>query len=92
MLSDSGFTVLFATYYNVLSFVPALILAFLNIMISNQKNSVPENDYVKELQIPMDNINNLVSFLMNIETKAIKILPKLPIGVTLLCIARKSNS
>ncbi len=92
MLSDSGFTVLFATYYNVLSFVPALILAFLNIMISNQKNSVPENDYVKELQIPMDNINNLVSFLMNIETKAIKILPKLPIGVTLLCIARKINS
>ena len=92
MLSDSGFTVLSATYYNALSFVPALILAFLNIIIPNQENSVSENDYVKELQIPMNNINNLVSFLMNIERKLIKILPKLPMGVTLLCIARKNNS
>ena len=92
MLSDSGFTVLSATYYNALSFVPALILTFLNIIIPNQKNSVPENDYVKELQIPMNSINNLVFFLMNIETKLIKILHKLPIGVTLLCIARKNNS
>ena len=63
-----------------------------NIIIPNQENSVSENDYVKELQIPMNSINNLVFFLMNIETKLIKILPKLPIGVTLLCIARKNNS
>ena len=92
MLRDSGFTVLSDTYYNALSFVPALILAFLDIMVPDQKDRVSENAYVKELQIPVNSINNLVSFLMNIETKVIKILPKLPIGVTLLCIARKNNS
>ena len=92
MLRESGFTVLSDTYYNALSFVPGLILAFLDIMVSDQKYRVSENAYVKELQIPVNSINNLVSFLMNIETKVIKILPKLPIGVTLLCIARKINS
>ena len=91
MMRDSGFTVLFATYYNVISFVPALILALLNIMMPNQKNSVPENDYAKELLIPMDNINNLVFFLMNIERNFINIFPKLPVGVSLLCIAQRNN-
>jgi len=72
------------------SIINDLLLLFFDIMIPNQNNSVSENDYVKELQIPINNINNLVSFLMNIETKVIKILPKLSIGVTLLCIARRN--
>ncbi len=92
MLRDSGFTVLSDTYYNALSFVPALILAFINTIIPDQENSVSEDVYVKELQIPTNNINNLVFFLMNIEKILIKIFPKLPIGVTFLCIARKNNS
>ena len=92
MLRDSGFTVLSATYYNALSFFPALILAFINTIIPDQENSVPEDEYVKELQIPMNIINNLVFFLMNIEKNLINIYPKLPVGVSLLCIARKSNS
>ena len=89
MLKDAGFVVISSTYFNSISFVPALILAYYDYVVKTKTKSVVKEEEVKELMMQHSLITRILSASMYLERKIIMISGKMPFGVTLLCIAQK---
>jgi len=87
-LRKIGFKIITSTYFNSISFLPAFIIAFYD-RFSINKTIVLKNEEPAELQIPPILLNKFLLKLMNIETKIIKLVGKMPFGVSLLIIAQK---
>lgn len=88
LLSESGYKVVFKTYFNIVSYLPALLLAMHYKLRINRKIDDAKNG-VSEIELPNDFLNNLLISLMKMETYFIKSLGSIPIGVSLLCLAQK---
>lgn len=92
LLKNSGFVVISSTYFNIIGFIPALITAFTDFFAIKKNKSIPDNKGAKELQILSKPLNKFLLKLMSLERKIIKSIGKIPLGVSLLCIAQKPAS
>lgn len=90
MMAEIGFEQVRGTYFNSISFLPALVLAWLE--RPKLLESENEGSRVNELKMVGPVINKFILGLLNIERLIIKLFKKMPLGVTLLCIARRSSS
>lgn len=86
MLVRAGFIVDKATYFNMVSFFPALLL---KIAESILKPSQKKGDRVKEIELPPVWLNKFMLGMLNFETKLIDACGRLPTGLGVLCIAHK---
>ena len=86
MLADAGYQCLTATYFNAVSFLPALV----NAVLPRFFNSGEEGETLTELQTPNSRINKAMYSLMGLEYQATRLLKSLPFGVSILCIARRN--
>jgi hypothetical protein len=88
LLEKAGFELLVGTYWNSASFLPALLLTIYE-KIALPNDAIFYQNNIAELKLPGKTINRLILNLLNIERLILQIIPKIPIGVSLLCIARK---
>ena len=86
MLVRSGLDLIRSTYFNSISFLPALAIASLE-RIKHPDQS--HNDGVQELRLAGPVISRLMLAALMAERAVIRICRQLPVGVSLLCLARK---
>lgn len=87
MCSSAGFKIIQSTYFNSISFLPALILAlFERAGILKIKG---EDSEVGELKMAGPLFNKLMLCILNLERVCISKFKSIPLGVSLLSIARK---
>lgn len=89
ILKETGFILISSTYFNCISFLPALIVKAVEHMITKKNNSIKADEKTSELNIPGAVINNFIINIMAIERKIIGLFGKVPLGVSLLCVVRK---
>lgn len=89
MLTNAGFTLISGTYFNSISFLPALATKYLEKISMNKSQITDPDSEVKELQMPNTIINELLIKAIGLERMLIRLFGKAPFGVSLLCIARK---
>lgn len=88
LLKRAGYEVKHSTYFNSFSFLPLLGLTLIQRLFPRNKNQ--EKGSVGELNVPPEKINRFVTRLFGLERVWIRVLGKMPIGVTALCVARKA--
>ena len=88
MLKEIGFEHIRGTYFNSISFLPVLILPLLE-QSRLLETGHESGEVVDELKIMGPVINKLMSGLLNLERLIIKVFKRIPLGVTLLCIATR---
>jgi SAM-dependent methyltransferase len=86
MLGSAGFHDVHATYFNFPAFPIALSLA----IIDRLRPSPKQTNNVLELAVPPNWLNNTAGVILGIELTAIKAFGRMPLGVSIACIARKS--
>lgn len=91
LLTNAGFRLIKSTYFNSISFIPACIIVFIDYITRLKNKQFKKSKLVKEIQMPPFLINKLLLTLLSIERQIIK-LSKIPIGVSLFCIARKPEN
>lgn len=89
MLSEIGFEHIQSTYFNSISFLPALVLAWLE--RSNVLKSGDDSGGVDELKMAGPVINKLMLGFLNLERFIIKVFKRIPVGVSLLSITRRPS-
>jgi SAM-dependent methyltransferase len=87
-LKAAGFIIDKATYFNMISFFPALILKWLESILPKPKSSA-HDERVKEIELPPAWLNRFMLFVLNAETIFIKRFGRLPTGLGVLLIAHK---
>jgi SAM-dependent methyltransferase len=88
-LEQAGFEVTMGTYFNSISFFPALLLSWLEKL--QKKDFEKTSGEVAELEMPSPILNKIVYSVLALERIWIRIFRKCPFGVSLLCIARKKD-
>ncbi len=89
MLTDAGFTLISGTYFNSISFLPALATKYLENISMNKSKIIKPDTQVRELHMPGTITNKFLINVIGLERIIIKLFGKIPLGVSLLCIARK---
>ena len=87
MLVKSGFVVEVATYFNFFSFLPVLLLKFIERFLPVGVDS--DDERVKEIELPPKWINDFMVSVLKTETGLTKLFGGLPIGLGVMIIARK---
>jgi ubiquinone/menaquinone biosynthesis C-methylase UbiE len=88
LLTNQGFKIIASTYFNLISYMPALFLALLY-KLKFKPSPVDQNKGVSEINLPGSLINGFMCGAMQIESNLIKKINHLPLGVSVLCIAQK---
>jgi len=88
-LTEAGFRVRKASYFNSFSFLPAYLLKSFEWFSLNAPQT--QKDHVGELSIPHPILNNSLIAMMKLETQIIKSVGSVPFGLTLLCVAQKDG-
>lgn len=89
LLKEAGFKPVVKTYFNSISYLPALFLAFLyKLQPKNKKYNQEEG--VSEIEMPGKTMNNIMYTLMRLESSLIKKINTIPFGVSILCVAQKN--
>lgn len=88
LLEKAGFTMVFGSYFNSISYIPVLLMAMVYRFKGN-KTLNKEKEGVSEIQMPNKFINKLMYNLLKAESEFIKIMGKMPVGVSCICIAKK---
>lgn len=87
MLCRSGFEMVRSTYFNSISYLPAWLLAQYD-----RFRGVPQTDApLGELAVPPAPINQGMKLMMSCERVAIRLLGRVPLGVTAMVVARRSD-
>ena len=89
LLKQSGFIVVSGSYFNSICYLPVLLSALLYKLLG-KKNIPEEKNGVAEIRMPNNVLNRLMYFLLKMETWLIKFAGKIPVGVSLICIAKKA--
>lgn len=85
LVEQAGFAWLQGTYFNVTCFVPAWLLAWWD-----RRRAVPTIDGpTRETALPPHLLNVAMGMMMAGERGLIRMLGRLPVGVSLMCVARK---
>lgn len=87
ILTQGRFKVSASTYFNMVSFFPALGLALLGRW--QRKDKSRSKGEVGEVQMPHPLLNGCLKMIMKMERLWISRFRSVPLGVTLLCMARK---
>lgn len=87
-LKGTGFEDIWGTYFNLSSFPIAWISACLDRLRRHGIESEP----LRELSLPPEWLNTLMKGIMTVERTATRMLGRLPIGVSLLCVGRKPST
>lgn len=88
MLGKAGFRNVCGTYFNLPAFPIALLLA----VIDRLSLSPKETNGVFELTMPPKWLNDAAGAMLSIELAAIGAFGRMPLGVSIACIARKPRS
>lgn len=88
LLINQGFKIITSTYFNLISYVPALFLALLY-KLKFKPSPVDQTQGVSEINLPGLFINGFMRRVMQTESNLIKKINYLPLGVSVLCIAQK---
>ncbi len=88
MLKQAGFVIVSGSYFNSISYVPVL-LSVLLYRLNRNKNINDEKKGVEEIKLPGNVINTIMLNLLKAEARFIKLIGKMPIGVSLICVAKK---
>lgn len=89
MLAEIGFEDIRGTYFNSVSFFPAFLLALVE--RSRPSKNWHDNAAIDELRLEGPILNRLMLRFLDLERLLIKLFKRMPLGVTLLCAARKSS-
>jgi len=86
LLEEAGFRDVRGTYFNVPAFPVALLLA----LIDRLSLSPSEHDEsIAELKLPPKWLNDMLGGLLRVELAGIRTLGRMPLGVSIACVARK---
>jgi SAM-dependent methyltransferase len=88
ILKESGYEVVFKTYFNSISYLPSLILSIIY-KFSDKNKSADSKKGASEVDLPGRFINNMMIAIMKAETYFISKTGSFPLGVSILCLARK---
>jgi SAM-dependent methyltransferase len=87
LLEKAGFRNIQGTYFNAPAFPIALVLAFANRVGLSSRN---RDDGVSELKLPSNWLNDTLAAVLRVELAAIRTFGRIPFGVSIACVARKS--
>ncbi|HBR15123.1 MAG TPA: hypothetical protein DD723_06235 [Candidatus Omnitrophica bacterium] len=87
MLREAGFEIIMGTYVSAVSFLPAFVIKWVERL--GKINDSGADDLVEELELPPDWVNQLLLGIMGIERKIICWTGYIPVGTSLLCVARR---
>lgn len=89
LMNDAGFKPVFKTYFNSVSYLPALFLAIL-LKLQTKSTAFDPEKGVSEIDLPGRSFNNFMCALMRLESDYIKKISSIPVGVSLLYVAKKN--
>jgi SAM-dependent methyltransferase len=90
MMGEAGFVDLEASYFNSISFPPALLLAVRDRLAGSHEPRASDTvDEAGEMKVLPGWANKAVFALLELERRVIRLFGSIPLGVTLLCIGRK---
>lgn len=84
-LKNAGYELLYASYFNCISFMPAFALALREKLI---RVSEEDKEQVEELKLTTGPLQFLMKWGLFLERQYLALFP-LPLGVSLICVARK---
>jgi len=87
LLEKAGFRSMHGTYFNAPALAITLMLAIANRLGLSSGN---RDDGVAELKLPPNWLNSTLAALIKVELAAIRTFCRIPFGVSIACVARKS--
>jgi SAM-dependent methyltransferase len=91
LLAKAGLEVAAGTYFNGISFLPSLALALAQRLGHPFRRQAIESSAVRELGTGAGRLNEVLIWAMGWERKVIQTMGSIPIGVSLLSLARKAE-